>query len=142
MMETQEITFPEGLFGFEQYKRYVITASEYEPFLRLQSLEDSGLSFLTVDPFAIFQDYEADIDDDSLAKIKVSSPDDIVVMVLITVPSDGSEITANLQGPIVINKRNRLCAQVILSDNRWCTKHSIRDALSGGTTGAKGGVSC
>lgn len=148
MSDIREVTFPDGLFGFEQYKKYAITDSEYVPFLRLQSLEDSGLSFLIVDPFAIFSTYEADIDDESLAKIDVKSPDDIVVMVIVTVPSDGSEITANLQGPLIVNKRNRLCAQVILSDSRWRTKHSIREALSSGApngTGSspeKGGPSC
>lgn len=143
MSDIKEVTFPSGLFGFEQYKKYTIAESEYAPFLRLQSVEDRGLSFLIVDPFAIFTTYEADIDDESLAKIDVKSPDDIVVMAIVTVPKDGSEITANLQGPLVVNKRNRLCAQVILSDSRWTTKHSIREALSAGAgTGGKGGKPC
>lgn len=145
--EVREVVFPNGLFGFEQYKKYTITDSEYAPFLRLQSLEDSTLSFLIVDPFVIFSTYEADIDDESLSKIDVKSPDDIVVMAIVTVPNDGSEITANLQGPLVVNKRNNLCAQVILSDDRWGTKHSIRDALAGGTglgkpLKGKGGKPC
>ena len=31
------ITIPEGLFGFEQYKKYALVDSDYEPFLWLQS---------------------------------------------------------------------------------------------------------
>lgn len=132
MEEIREVVFPNGLFGFEKYTRYTIKDSEYAPFLRLQSLEDRNLSFLIVDPFIIFADYEADIDDESLSKIDVKSADDIIVMSIVTVPRDGSDITANLQGPIVINKKSNLCEQVILSDAKWRTKHSIKDALKGG----------
>lgn len=138
----REVQFPQGLFGFEQYKRYTITESEYAPFLRLQSLEDSTLSFLIVDPFIIFSDYEADIDDESLSKIDVKSADDIVVMAIVTVPNEGSDITANLQGPLVVNKRNNMAEQVILSDGRWRTKHSIRDALHGSIHADQGGAPC
>jgi flagellar assembly factor FliW len=127
--QNQIVTFPEGLFGFEDYKKYAIIASEYNPFLWLQSLDDEKLAFLIVDPFIICADYEADIDDESLVKIGVKAPEDVIVMSIVTVPSDGSHVTANLQGPIVINKKNNLCEQTILSDNRWTTKHDIIDAL-------------
>jgi Uncharacterized protein conserved in bacteria len=127
--QKQIVTFPEGLFGFEENKQYAILESEYNPFLWLQSLDDEKLAFLIVDPFMICADYEADIDDESLSRIGVKAPDDVIVMAIVTVPTDGSHITANLQGPVVINKKNNLCEQIILSDNRWTTKHDIIDAL-------------
>ena len=88
-----------------------------------------NLAFLIVDPFLISSNYETDIDDESLAKIGIESPEDIIIMTIVTVPQDGSAITANFQGPLVINKKNRQCMQVILSDNRWTTKVNIIDAL-------------
>lgn len=124
------VTFPEGLFGFEKYKKFAIFESEYMPLVWLQSVEDEKLAFLMVDPFVICKDYEADIDDEALAKIFVKSPEDVIVMALVTVPSDGAPITANLLGPIVINKQNNLCAQVILTSNKWTTKHDIIEALN------------
>ncbi|MCK9169356.1 MAG: flagellar assembly protein FliW [Treponema sp.] len=128
--QSQIVTFPQGLFGFEKYKKYAVIESEYTPFLWLQSLDDEKLAFLIVDPFIICTDYEADIDDESLLKIGVKAPEDVIVMCIVTVPSDGSShITANLQGPVVINKKNNLCEQTILGDNRWTTKYDIIDAL-------------
>lgn len=127
--QSQIVTFPEGLFGFEQYKKYAIIESEYTPFLWLQSVDDEKLAFLIVDPFIICADYEADIDDASLRKVGVKSPEDVIVMAIVTVHSDGSPITANLQGPLVINKKNNMCEQVILSDSRWTTRHDIIEAL-------------
>ena len=50
-------------------------------------------------------------------------------MAIVTVPSNGTPITANLQGPLVINKKNQKCMQVVLNDSRWSTKFDIMKAL-------------
>lgn len=123
--EKQIINIADGLFGFEAYKKFALIDSEYAPFIWLQSLEEQSLAFLIVDPFLVCPDYEADIDDESLKKLGVETPEDILLMVIITIPADNSGVTANLAGPLVINKRNNKCAQVILSDNRWVTKFRI-----------------
>ena len=124
------LTIPEGLFGFENYKNFALVDSDYEPFIWLQSTDDPNLAFLIVDPFLICSSYETDIDDDSLAKIGIKNPEDIIIMTIVTVPADGSAITANFQGPLVINKNNRQCMQVILNDNRWSTKVNIIESLN------------
>ena len=123
------LTIPEGLFGFEMYSKYALIDSDYMPFIWLQSCEDSNRAFLIVDPFRICNDYEADIDDETLSKIGIEKPEDIILMAIVTVPSNGSPITANLQGPLVINKKNQKCMQVVLNDNRWSTKFDIMKAL-------------
>ncbi len=127
--EKQIVTFPNGLLGFEEYKEFALIDSEYAPFIWLQSTKESSLAFLMIDPFLICSDYEADIDDETLKSIGVESPEDLIIMTLITIPKDGSGVTANFLGPIVINKKNRKCLQVILNDNRWSTKFNIADAL-------------
>lgn len=127
--EKQLVTFPEGLLGFEKYTKFALIDSEYEPFIWLQSTEESNLAFLMIDPFLICSDYEADIDDSALRNIGVYSAEDIIIMTLVTIPKDGSAITANFLGPVVINKKNRKCLQVILNDSRWTTKFDIVKAL-------------
>ena len=128
--EDKLLTIPEGLFGFEQFTKYAIVESEYDPFLWLQSIEDSNLAFLIVDPFLICGDYETDIDDEMLKKIGITKPEDIIIMTIVTVPGDGSPITANFQGPLVINKANKQCMQVVFNDNRWTTKVNIIETLN------------
>lgn len=127
--EKQLVTFPEGLLGFEKYTKFALIDSEYEPFIWLQSTEESNLAFLMIDPFLICSDYEADIDDSALRNIGVDSAEDIIIMTLVTIPKDGSAITANFLGPVVINKKNRKCLQVVLNDSRWTTKFDIVKAL-------------
>lgn len=125
------LNMPEGLFGFEDYNQYALIESEYEPFIWLQSTQDENLAFLIVDPFLICSTYETDIDDESLKKIGITKPEDIIVMTIVTIPSDGSNITANFQGPLVINKSTQKCMQVIVNDNRWSTKVDVVKLLSG-----------
>ena len=127
--EKQIVTFPEGIMGFEQYHKYALINSEYEPFIWLQSLEEKNLAFLLIDPFLISSEYEADIDDENLKKIQVQAPEDIVVMTIVTIPANGDPITANFLGPIVINRKNNKCLQVVLNDGRWDTKFNIIEAL-------------
>ena len=58
--EKKILEFPEGLVGFEEYKKYALLQSEYDPFLWLQSVDRQNLAFLLVDPFVICTNYEAD----------------------------------------------------------------------------------
>ena len=123
------VEFPEGLLGFESVKKFAIIDSEYEPFIWLQSVENKELAFLMIDPFLICPGYEVDIDDESLKKIGADSPENIIIMTIVTIPGDGSNITANFLGPIVINRKNNKCLQYVLSDNKWSTKFDIVKAL-------------
>ena len=128
--EGQIVSFPNGLYGFEEYHKYAIIEAQYKPFYCLQSLDEQNLAFIIVDPFLIVNDYELDIDDRTLCEIGIDSPGDVILFAIITVPADGSAVTANLQGPIVINRKNRTALQVILSDSKWTTKHNIIKTLN------------
>ncbi|MCI5523007.1 MAG: flagellar assembly protein FliW [Spirochaetia bacterium] len=127
--EEHIITIPSGLFGFEEYTDFALLESEYKPFVWLQSLQEKNLAFLLIDPFLICSDYEADIDDKEMLKIGIKDPSDVEVMAIVTIPSDGKEITANLQGPLVINRKNNQCMQAILDGSKWTTKHNILATL-------------
>lgn len=134
--EDRILNFPEGLFGFELYHNYAIYDSEYPPFMWMQSLEEQNLAFLIVDPFLICNDYELDVDDKSLLKVGIKSPTDVFVMSIVTIPQGEGPVTANLQGPIIVNKNTRECLQVILNSSRWTTKHDIIKALKSREGGA------
>lgn len=129
--DSRVLDFPKGLFGFEDYHKYALIEAEYEPFFWLQSLDEKSLAFLLVDPFLIVNDYELDIDDKMLGDIGISSPTDVFVWSVVTVPADGGPVTANLQGPLVVNRKTQQALQVILSDSKWTTKHNIIKALQG-----------
>lgn len=125
IVEKQIIDIPNGFYGFEQFKSFALIDAPQKPFIWVQSTEKKDLAFLAIDPFIFRGDYEIDIDDSLLDPLGISSPSDVLVFALITVPSDGTSITANLQGPLIINRVNNLAMQVILTDARWKTKHDL-----------------
>jgi flagellar assembly factor FliW len=128
--EHQRIRFPSGLLGFESFKDYVLLDAERQPFYWLQSLDVEQVAFVLINPFLFRPDYEMNIDNEELVTIGVTDPGKALIFSIVTIPSDGSPMTANLQGPLVINRDNRLGIQAILTDSRWKTKHDIVAELS------------
>ncbi len=125
IVERQIIDIPNGFYGFEQFKKFALIDAPQKPFIWVQSTEKKDLAFLAIDPFLFREDYEIDIDDGLLGPLSIASPSDVLVFALITVPTDGSPITANLQGPLIINRENNRAMQAILTDPRWKTKHDL-----------------
>ena len=123
--ERQRISFPSGLLGFESFKDYAILDAERQPFYWLQSLDVEQVAFVLINPFLFRPDYEMNIDNEELLRIGVMDPGKALIFSIVTIPSDGSPMTANLQGPLVINRENRLGFQAVLTDSRWKTKHDI-----------------
>jgi flagellar assembly factor FliW len=128
--EHQKITFPFGLFGFESLKDYVLLDAEQQPFFWLQSIDNDQIAFILINPFLFRPDYEMDIDNEELIPIGITDPAKAVIFSIVTIPADNSPMTANLQGPLVINRDSRLGVQAVLTDSRWKTKHDIIAELS------------
>jgi len=128
--ERQRITFPQGLFGFEAFKEYVLLDAERQPFYWLQSVEVEGIAFILINPFLFRPDYELDVSDEELGEIGIEDPAAALIFAIVTIPGDGGAMTANLQGPLIVNRDSRFGKQAILSDGRWKTKHDIMAELS------------
>jgi flagellar assembly factor FliW len=123
--ERHKINFPQGLFGFEDFKEYILMDAEHEPFFWLQSLDDQDIAFIIINPFLFRPDYEVNINNEDLSEIDIASPENALIFAIITIPQDGTSMTANLQGPLVINKEKMIGMQAVLADARWKTKHDI-----------------
>jgi flagellar assembly factor FliW len=128
--ERQKIIFPQGLFGFENLTDYLLLDAERQPFYWLQSIDMEQVAFVLLSPFLFRPDYELNISNEELAEIGIHSPEKALVFSIITIPPDGSPMTANLQGPLVINRDTRTGKQAVLSDTRWKTKHDIMAELA------------
>jgi len=128
--ERQKITFPSGLFGFESLKDYVLLDAEQQPFYWLQSLDKENIAFILIDPFIFRPDYEMDINNEDLLPIGITESEKAVIFSIVTIPPDKGPMTANLQGPLVVNRDSRLGIQAVLADSRWKTKHDIMAELA------------
>lgn len=121
------ITFVEGIPAFEHLRDFVILSNEDEaPFLWLQSVDDPSLAFITVDPFLVYPDYRPDIPEADIAKLKIQSEEDVIVLVIVNIKNKTQGITVNLVSPIIVNWKAQLGAQVLLNNH---DKYSVRHRI-------------
>lgn len=120
------ITMTEGLLGFANITRYVILDHMPDsPFHYLQAVDDAEVTFVIVDPLSFKPDYKVAVSANDLSDLQLEKAEDAVVCAIVTVPENPKEMTANLQGPLVINAEKRLAKQLVLYDGPYTTKHKI-----------------
>jgi flagellar assembly factor FliW len=124
--EDSVLTFPSGLLGFPEIRRYVLLDHDTEaPFKWLQSLDDPAVAFVIIDPDLLLTDYHIGVSGDMLAELQGSEEDELSTAVILTIPSDDpGRMTANLRGPLLMNQRTKLCKQLVLSDE-FPTRHPL-----------------
>ncbi len=122
--KSRVITFPKGLIGFEDKRRFsLIQIKEGAAMLVLQSLDDPGLGLLVADPYSFLPEFSVRLGDAEQSLLKVSSPDQISILVTVSIPAGKPEETSlNLSGPIMINHEERLGLQVPQADPRQPAK--------------------
>ena len=125
--EQKIIDFPEGLLGFEKEKEFIIINNEDQesPFQWLQSIKNPDLTFVIINPFFVYPNYDIVIPKTAQEKLKIEDEKDVIIYSIVVVPEDIEKITANLIGPIIINIKKMLGKQVILDDDRYSTRHYI-----------------
>lgn len=110
------ILFDRGMLGFADNRAFVLAATSRDGLYWLQSTENQALCFILADPFLFFPGYSVEIPDIDIAYLEANSPDDIAVLVTVTLADQpGRASTANLQGPIAINVRDRKARQIVIN---------------------------
>lgn len=124
--EAHKITFEHGIPGFLEEKNYILLPlEEGSSFFILQSIQSQNTAFVVTSPFFFFKDYEFDLDESTKELLMIESPNDVEVYVILTVSDPFTNSTANLQGPLILNKRKRLGKQLILNKTEYTTKHRL-----------------
>jgi flagellar assembly factor FliW len=124
--EIPELHFASGLPGFPDARRFVLVrlGDELSPFSVLRSV-DGEVEFVVTHPALFFPDYEPEIDDDTAARLELTSADDAVLLVIVTVADPVAASTANLLGPIVVNRHTRAAAQAVLGSSGYATREAL-----------------
>jgi len=128
--ERQRIHFPAGILGFETLKDYVLFDAAQAPFYWLQSMEVVEIAFVLINPRVFRPDYTLEVDPSELEEIGITSQEEVLDFAVVTVPEDPTEMTANLQGPIIINRATRLGRQGISTNPGRQLRHPILEELA------------
>ncbi len=126
------IKMQKPILGFERLSLYcLVEKEEFRPFLWLQSVEDPAVAFIVVNPLVFFPDYRIEVHSNELAELMISRPSRVEAYAIVTIPKDASRMSANLQGPILINTENNRAKQLVLVNSDYQVRHSVFDALEG-----------
>lgn len=118
--------FPMGLLGFARHKRFVIVDhGDDSPFKWLQSVEDPDLAFIVSDPLFFRRDYHISARRSELSVIEPGREEELVVSVIMTVPQNPQDMSANLLAPLIFNMANRKAMQHVLTDQSYPVKYFV-----------------
>ncbi|MBK8012263.1 MAG: flagellar assembly protein FliW [Deltaproteobacteria bacterium] len=108
------VDFPEGLPGF-QGRRYVqVRTTGNDLVTWIQSMDESDVALLTVDPTALIKDYRSALKLIEAQPIKLEEADQLEVRAIVRdAPLDGAYLL-NLFAPILLNTSKRLGMQLPL----------------------------
>jgi len=124
------IDFPEGILGFNSLRKFVLLDDPNDDiFAWLQSCEESGVAFPVLEPELFTSGYEAPLTKHDLEGLKLITQEGARTFVIITIPQDPTQMTANLKAPIVINVARRLARQCVLQDNQLAIREPIFSKL-------------
>ena len=131
--EDKIITFPGGIIGFPEMQTFTLIFDEEKGtnagIRWMQSLDEAGFALPVMDPLVVKADYNPEVDDELLKGLGNIGPDNLLVLVTVTVPADLTKMSVNLQGPIVINVEERKACQVIIDGEDYPIKYPIYDIL-------------
>ena len=126
--EEQVVHFLEGLLGFEKETRFAILPFTNEgecPLEWMQSIHTPELAFIVTDPKHFIPDYSIQLLDNELAEIGLEPEESFALRVIVTVPKNHIDMTANLVGPLAFNTKRMTAKQFVLTLPQYDTRHFL-----------------
>lgn len=130
--DSKVIRFVNGLVGFPDMVDFAIIHDDEkgtEGISWLQSMQEPQFAIPVLNPLMIKEDYNPKVEDELLKPLGEFGPEDMLVLVSVSIPSDITKMTVNLKGPIVINAGTRMACQVIAEGDDCEVKFPIYDIL-------------
>lgn len=127
------IHFPKGIIGFPDLKDFALIHDEEKgagSIHWLQSVQEPAFAMPVMDPLRVCPDYNPEADDELINNLGELKPEELLVLVTVTIPKDLTQMSVNLKGPIVINAAAKKAMQVIVEGDDYQVKFPIYDILN------------
>lgn len=113
------LRFPSGLVGFPAIQEFVVLdVAEDCQYQWFQAIKEPDLAFVIIDVHLLDQKFKAEVSDEGLAELEITSSDPILILAVVTIPAgEPDQATANLRAPLVVNLRTRRGKQLILHES-------------------------
>lgn len=124
--EEDILNFPDGIYGFEQIKEYVILKENNDDsILWLQAVSSAYPCFVILNPNHFLKDYRPELPSDVIEKLKANSSSELDCFVIAVIPENIKEMTVNLKSPVVVNFKSKTAMQVILEDVDYPIRYKV-----------------
>ena len=127
------IHFESGIVGFPDLQDFALIHESEQGnnagIRWMQSIEEPAFAMPVMDPLTVKADYNPEVDDEVLKPIGKLDPEEILVLVTVTVPKDLKKMSVNLRAPIIINVGERKAVQIIFEGDEYQIKFPIYDIL-------------
>lgn len=131
--EKKVIHFENGIIGFPDLKNFLLLYDEEKEdgnrISWLQSVEEPSFAIPVINPLLVKEDYSPIVNDELLAPIGEFDPEEILVLVTITIPNNIENISVNLKAPIIINAITRKACQIIVENDEYIVKYHVYNVL-------------
>ncbi len=110
--------FEEGLIGFSDFKNFNLLENDYlAPFRLLRAVDSSDVGFLVLDPTNRVPEYCHLIQRREWESLGVTDRNDRLAFVTVILGSTAEKSTGNFQAPLLINAKEMIGKQIILTDS-------------------------
>ncbi|WP_099469204.1 flagellar assembly protein FliW [Konateibacter massiliensis] len=131
--EEKKIYFENGIIGFPDMKNFLIIHDEEKKdeigISWLQSVEEPGIALPVINPLIVKPDYNPVVNDDLIAPLGELQPEEMLVLVTVTIPAKLEDMTSNLKAPIIINAETRKGCQIAVENEDYLVKFPIYNIL-------------
>lgn len=116
--EDMILNFPQGVFAFEDNKRFILISplGEDKFPMWLQSVDTEALCFIVFDPKEFCPDYAVTLTDEAKEALGYSDGDSIEYLVIAVIPEQYKDTTVNLKSPVVIDNSKKTAVQLIAQE--------------------------
>ena len=128
------IHFENGIVGFPDLQDFALIhdsdQGDNAGIRWMQSIEEPAFAMPVMDPLTVKPDYNPEVDDEVLKPIGKLDPEEILVLVTVTVPKDLKKMSVNLRAPIIINVSERKAVQIIFEGDEYQIKFPSYDIIA------------
>ncbi|WP_039042129.1 flagellar assembly protein FliW [Sporosarcina sp. ZBG7A] len=126
-------TFPKGLPGLEDEKKFVLLPIEGNDSLQvMQSVGRPEIALIVSNPYTLVSNYSFEIDEPTIELLDIKSQEDVMVLAVMTMKQPIESSTVNLQAPLIFNINSKTAKQMILNNAKYQLRQSIGQPVEKG----------
>lgn len=126
------IHFENGIIGFPELQDFTLIHDSEKPNTALNwmvSVQEPAFAMPVIDPLSVKPDYNPSVEEEILKSAGELKPEEMLVLVTITVPKDIEKMTVNLKAPIVINAEECRGCQIVVEGDEYQVKYPVYEIL-------------